>query len=511
MPALPGSPDRPSFRETQIVWLAGIAMGVGLLSSMNALQGKWFMALMAVMLFWGVAVLTGKVERFLFGFIFFVIPLNADFQLFGQVTSWRGIPLPPGTPQLGLSAMDLALMVLYPLWIGRLLTHQRRTVLWPAGGTLALLLIAWGAISMLNSISTELSSYLLFNYLKAFLLFFYVANHVRTREDFLFAARCMLAGMVVESLITCAQYFNGANLGLEALGERKELKELTMVSGVRFRPGGTLGHPNSLGGYLAAALPVALALHLAPGRRGTGGSLWMLVSVGLGALALIISMSRSAWLSAGLACIGLVIWTAMQKKEKFRWQPVITLLGLSAVAAIAFAPLVAARWNEDDRGSTYSRVPQTQMGMAMIAAHPFLGVGLNNYGVTSHRYETYVVVPTERTRVFEHVSRIHNIFLQLATETGLVGLALCLAFIGVVIRKGMQRIRRIPDDRTRWILAAVLLGLISRILHDAVHTGDVAQIPQFWMYAGLLGAGSWMLTSKRKHSPPPAPAPAVPR
>ena len=484
--------NKPASGERQIVWLAALALGAVLLGSMRTMEAKWMIAIVGTLLFWGIAILTGRVERFLLGFLFFCIPLNADFQIFKEVTVWHGINLPTGTPQMGISVIDLTLMALYPLWIGRLLAGRRRAVLWPGGASFAVGLIAWGALSMLNSPSLQLSFFLLFNYAKAFLLFFYVANNVRTREDFLLAARCLVAGMAVEGLIACAQQFAGGNLGLEALGERKVEKELEILADVRFRTGGTLGHPNALGGYLASVLPVALAMYLAPEGRDKG-SFRTLIALGIGALALIFSLSRSAWLTAGLACIALLVWTAAQEKRRFRWQPVLGLLLLGGIAAIPFAPLISARWEEDDRGSTYSRIPQTQIAMEMIRNHPVIGVGLNNQGVTFHRYETYVVDPRTRGRVFEQKGRFHNMFLQMASEIGLVGFAWFAVFMASVVRLGWRRSRRCPDLQVRWVLMGVLFGLLARVLHDTVHTGEVAVTPQLWMYSGLLAASVWML------------------
>ncbi len=494
-PVLSSASGKPPFREMQAVWLVAAAVGLTLVVSLQAMQGKWLIALVAGLFFCGVTVLTGRAERFLLGVLFFAIPFNADFQLFPEVTEWHGTALPSGTPQMGLSAIDLVLGLMVVLWISRLLAGKRRTVLRPAGVLFAAGLIGWAILSLWNAPSQKLGGFLLFNYLKAFLLFFYVANNVRTREDFLLIAKCLIAGMVFESLFVFAQHANGGNLGLEALGERKVEKEVEMASGTLFRPGGTLGHPNELGGYLAAVLPLSLALCLAPFSR-KQGSFWRVAAMGTGCAALVLSLSRSAWLAVALVSVVLLFWTAARLKGRFNWGPILGLSTLGLIAAVLFAPMVIARWEEDDRGSTYSRIPQAEMAMGMIRKHPFLGVGLNNYGVASYLYETYVVDPKTRGRVYEHWGRIHNVFLQMASEIGLVGLGWFLLFIASVVRYGWRRIRRCSDDQVRWILMGVLCGLLARLLHDATHTGDFSLIPQVWVYAGLLAAGAWMTGEK---------------
>ena len=477
-----------------MVCLAAAAVGLVLVASLNDMEGKWLIALPAVLLFWGAVFLSGRVERFLLGCLFLALPLNADFQILPPVTAWQGVDLPKGVPQMGLSIIDLLLMVLYFLWIGQLLKARRREILWPAGASLALGLILWGGVSMLNAQSMRLGFYLLFNYVKAFLLFFYVANRIKTREDFLLVARCLALGMILEGFIVFAQHLHGGNLGLDALGERKVEKEVEMVSGTLFRPGGTLGHPNELGGYLASVLPILLALVLTPVRRAKGSLLFM-AAFGIGCVSLILSLSRSAWLTGGLSCLGLLIWAAVRQKGKFDWRPVLGLSFLGLLATLLFAPLVIARWGEDDKGSTYSRIPQSEMALEVVRQHPFLGVGLNNFTVSSYLYETYVVDPKTRGRVYGVPGRVHDVFLQMAAEIGLIGLAWFALFMVWAVRKGRLRIHRCSEEQVRWILMGVFCGLLARLFHDAVHTGDVAMTHQLWIYPGLLAAGAWVSRS----------------
>ena len=469
--------------EVWLALLAALAMGL-LLVSMNAVEIKWFIALLAALVFSAAAVLAGNIERFLFGSLFFLIPLNADFQL-RTISVWHGSELPNGTPQLGISVMDMVLAALYVCWIGRLMTQKRQAVFWPSGVLCLVVFIGWGAVSLLNARSLELGLFLLVGYLKSFLLFFYVANQVRTREDLVLAAKCMVAGMAVESLIVFAEHKAGRNLGLEALGERKVEKETELIAESVFRPGGTLGHPNALGGYLASVLPVALALHFLP-KRGRPSSGWTLIPIVLGCGALVLSLSRSAWLAGGFACVGLMVSVIRRFRRSFRWKPVLGLGALGVVAALLFGPLILTRWEADDRGSTLSRIPQMQMGLAVIRQHPFLGIGLNNYPIVSHLYETDVMNPNPRQRVFEYGGRIHDGFIAVGVEMGLVGLAALAGFLFAVLRVGWRRIGRSRDEVVSWILMAVFWGMIARIFHDAAHTSDAASIQRLWVYPALL-------------------------
>lgn len=469
-------------------WGIGAALGLGILWAMARLPGEWLVALALGFVFLFLVALSRGSERFLLGLLFFMIPINPDFRI--ELARYASDPSVTNgnTPMFNLSCIDIVLAMLYVLWVSRLLTSRGLVrVVWPAGAWLVLGLISWGALSMANASDPILSLLMLGHFAKAFLLFFYLANHLRAGEDLWLAARCLVAGLAVQSLITCAQYAAGNNFGLEALGERAVRKEMELDGERIFRVGGTVGHPNALGGYLGSVLPLVLAVGLVPtlGRwRGLffGG-------LGAGTLALVLTFCRSGWLAGALACAGVIVWLFRHARRRVRWGRILASCLLLGIILAAFAPRIAARWLQDDRGSTSSRIPQTKIALEMIQQHPFLGVGLNNYSRVQHLYDTYVEAPSRLHRVYLHQGRLHNIFVSLAAEMGLVSLLFLGAFLWVVVGRARRLLRGLQGDlRTQMILLGVMLGLGARILHDAAHTGHLAMTPLFWIYAAMLAA-----------------------
>lgn len=475
--------------DPRAFWGIGAALGLGIVWAMGLLPVQWFMALAVGFVFLFLVVTSGRAERFLLGLLFLLIPINPDFRI--GMARYVSDPALAGTytPMLNLSCMDIVLGALYVLWAGRVLIARGavRGFFWPAGAWLILGLTGWAALSMLNAADPVLSLFLLAQFAKALLLYLYLANNLKSDEDFGFVARCMLVGLVAESLITCAQYAAGDNFGLDVLGGTSERKEM-LLGGVRvFRPGGTVGHPNALGGYIASILPLVLALRftLAPRRWQWIG----LAGLGLGSIALVLTFSRSAWLAAAMACGGVMAWLFLHARRRVRWLPVLGAGLLLALILSAFLPQIAGRWLEDDEGSTLSRLPQTQIALEMVRQHPFLGVGLNNYGRAQHLYDVYVDSPDRLHRVYVHQVRLHNIFLLLAAEIGLVGLLFLGVFLWMLAANARRLLRGFRGDfRTQMILLGVALGLAARILHDAAHTGHLATSPVFWIFAAMLAA-----------------------
>jgi len=475
-------------RAETLPWLGSRLLGIlavcviaaatagGLLLAATRIEGKWFIAVVGgVSLLW-LAIASGRFERFLLGLFFFVIPINADVNWYPTLYRWA--------KSLELSAMDLVLCGLYAAWIARLVVERpSRTIRWPSGATPLLCLIGWGGLSIVNARDPVLSSFLLLAFAKSFLGFLYVANHVKTREDLWLVARCLVAGLILEGLIGCVQHVTGSPLGLDALGEQRVLIDLDVGGETVSRVMGTLGHPNDFGKYLEAVVPLALALTFAPVRMRT--RLMSAGAFGLGAVVLVLTLSRGAWLSMAVACAVLVGWLLVHQRRS--WVLPIGFMALTGlVIALCFTPLITARSLGGDSGTAESRLPLMRVAWSIIRSHPILGVGLNNYTTVMQLYD-----PTPEGISFRYPKPVHNIYLYLAAETGLMGLVWFVWFVWAAWRRGWQRIAASRDGLVRLILLGVACGLVARLAHGLVDVGDLgSKLPFLWLYPALLVARS---------------------
>lgn len=481
--------------EFRPIWLIGTGLAATVLAtvvlwSAQFLETKWLISLLVGLTILWLALLSGHFERFMLALLFLIIPVNADYH-FGLEDMLYALQLPPGTHLLRISVSDVVLATLYFIWLLRLFRarqspqRQERLIIWPSGATLIWCFIGWAALSIINAQNHQLSFFLLVEFVKAFLLFFYVANHVKTRKDLWFIVCCLLAGLFLECFIAFAQRAAGGNLGLPALGERSVAKEVALSAGNIFRVGGTLGHPNYLGGYLASVLPVALAAAVVQNGK------WMrAVTFGIflsGILVLVLTFSRSAWVVTGAALPVLVGRALLERRKTLRPKHLLIAVLAAAILFAPFAYLIKARWVEDDKGATASRLPRFQIGWSVVKSHPILGVGLNNYSLVAHLYETHVTTGrSDHRKVFLYYGEAHNVFLTLAAETGLVGLFWMVWFVGLVGRRGWQAIKSSQDAVLRLLLFGMLLGFFARIPHDAFHTGNLATHMFLWIYAACL-------------------------
>ncbi len=274
---------------------------------------------------------------------------------------------------------------------------------------------------------------------------------IRTEQQALWLAWGVIAGGLAEALLGCAQYVFASGL----LGP----------GGASVRVFGTFDQPNPYGGYLNLSLPVALALALFgrdPRMRWVAGG----ASI-LSLFALYLANSRGALL--GLVAAMIVIAAVGWRLER-----------QALIAAAVGAPLVAVAWlthliplslqdkllaqfrvNDvsltaqvnDANFSTIERLAHWVAGLRMFQAHPLLGVGAGNYGAA---YQQYKVTGWD-----ESLTHAHNYYINVAAETGALGLLAFLAVVGAALYAGWRATR--ATDRQRGGQGA-LTGLDARAL-----------------------------------------------
>lgn len=261
---------------------------------------------------------------------------------------------------------------------------------------------------------------------------------------------------------------------------------------------GTFGQPNPFGGYLAMTLPVALALAL--WRRPWLGrpsrlTLLAFVATGICGVALLMSLSRGAWLGVivGLAAL---LWAQVRRGGLIiavGIAALIALFGLDSAhvvpAAISarlaqvvqyFGPFDTSRVVPTPQTwSIVERMAHWQAAWNMYMARPILGVGPGHYALAypDFRVNDFWIYP---------LGHAHNVYLNVMAETGFLGIVAYLAqFVAwlVVILAGRRRARS-PIDRA--LAAGILASFVAVAIHNMVDDLYVHGLnAQFGMLVGL--------------------------
>ena len=191
---------------------------------------------------------------------------------------------------------------------------------------------------------------------------------------------------------------------------------------------GFMSHWLTFGAELMLVIVMLLSLLLFFGRERIG-SWWWLCLAPLG-LALLASFTRGVWLGTLAGAAYLLI----RLRRRVLW------LLLPAVILVLY--LAAPRWLQQRERSIFdvktdssnqARLVMLRTGLAMIAAHPWLGVGPERVGPEFLRYK-----PASLPLPAGWYGHLHDNYLQIAAERGIPCLFIFLWFFVEIIRDGLS-------------------------------------------------------------------------
>jgi O-antigen ligase len=203
------------------------------------------------------------------------------------------------------------------------------------------------------------------------------------------------------------------------------------------RIAGFYGSPNNLALILDRAVPLALALAL----FGSFGARTRVLRGLLGIVALVCLLAAVATFSKGAILLGLpagiaVVLLGGAWRSGKRW-PLWLLLAGGVVAAggllILFqTPRFADLFNFE-AGTTFFRIRLWQGALNMALDHPVLGVGPDNF---LYAYRTRYVLPSAWQEL--NLSHPHNVFLDLWTRLGVIGVIAGIAAFAATCAAGWR-------------------------------------------------------------------------
>ena len=174
------------------------------------------------------------------------------------------------------------------------------------------------------------------------------------------------------------------------------------------RPYATFSHPNSLAGFLLVSLLLLWGARESFKNKG----FFKLALFFLG-LTLFLTFSFAAYLGAGLA---LIIFL------KKKWPKKGLVLGILLYIIVV---LLSIKAGLVEQKSLNERLVLAQNALALIKKRPLFGVGLGNFIPAQAE-----MLPFVRQDV-NLLQPVHNIYLLIASETGLIGL---LVFITMAVK-----------------------------------------------------------------------------
>jgi O-antigen ligase len=178
---------------------------------------------------------------------------------------------------------------------------------------------------------------------------------------------------------------------------------------------------------------------------------------------LLLSWSRGAWIGT---CMGAIVLVAIAPRR--RLQMAAIAIAAVVVAAVAIGghrhPLAQRARMIPSVEANLDRVIIWTRTLQIIRDHPLVGSGFGTFASIWPRYK-----PPEAP----DVPTAHNIFLNFAAETGVLGLAAFVAFVATGLRAMWSRVRATRGDGTTdglWagLLAATVVILTQQMFDAAI-------------------------------------------
>jgi len=329
----------------------------------------------------------------------------------------------------------------------------------PAAFFLFGVFVAWGFTTLIWTYDWQWTLIRSFTYLALWLFMWMVWEFADTLSRQLSLMKAYLLGCV----LSMAQQFATAAGAVIPRG----------VPYLRFT-GGKM-NANALALLVTIGIPIAFYLAYRPGTRGKRLRYVYLAFIPAALLSVFLAGSRTGGATAVFAVALLLIL-----RQVGNWRAKILLIAAIVVGFICAVEVVPrallARQLEGTKSHTFqTRLELWHAGLEIFRDHPLVGTGVSTYRTVAPTYiKTHHVVP-------------HNTYIALASEEGIVGLGLYLAFWLAILRHVWLLPR---EERNLW-LAVLAVGALGGMSLDTEYFKVTA------LAAGLILAQSATLRQPR--------------
>lgn len=282
-----------------------------------------------------------------------------------------------------------------------------------------------------------------------FLVFLLAYHSFRNFEEFKKASSLLVFGSIPIALYGVYQSLIGfGGFMSEIIPMTAEEMKLNVLFGTFIRAHSILIQANHLGAYLVIIIPLSLLVRnfcqskSFPSKiienslliKHIGKFITMLLLV-----ALFLTMSRSAWIalfiSFGLVWLATYFYNPDVSEKKIRGSSksvrklfaAFLLIVFFAVVITFLVPQIKVRiatfGDLSEDLASQKRITFYKVGLDIIRDFPLLGVGSGNYTSISERY-----APEGMDPIGSKI-HLHNLYLQIAVESGLLGLTSFIFFI----------------------------------------------------------------------------------
>jgi len=259
------------------------------------------------------------------------------------------------------------------------------------------------------------------------------------------------------------------------------------------------GNPNPFAGYVGLVVPVLFGMMM------TSTFYWERIVLGTAAvfsiLAWFLAFSRSAILSLVLTMILVLFLAQVNKKIVILVTIVFTIFAVTFLSSNLKIKdrvgLSLIRDNMELRAMCYP------IGYDLVKDDMILGIGIGNYPLCikefieresySRRSSSMIInIEARNLTVQEH---LHNLYLQLFVETGLMGLCSFIFWLACIIRYLMSALKSFENSRNYNLFVGLIGGVIVYLLNNLT---DILMVHGIHLQWGIILGLAVVLTQLRE-------------
>ena len=250
----------------------------------------------------------------------------------------------------------------------------------------------------------------------------------------------------------------------------------------------TIGNPNFAGGALAATLPFAISLGIGASSRWRRAAWFAAAALQVAAIGLTRSRGGLLGVVAGVVVLVLVHRRRLQSMMTSAIRTGLIVLGALALV-LGVSGAIVSRTSPAELFSSDTLVKRWEYwraAAAVFVTNPVLGTGPDTFYAAYGRHRA---ASDGAAHGLDEAppDKPHNIYLEYAAGTGVLGLGAYLALIGMTIAYALSKLRKL-DGPARVLLGAFLAALAA-YLAQAVVSIDTLPLPVIaWASLGAIAA-----------------------
>lgn len=392
---------------------------------------------------------------------------------------------------INLGLPEMLLVCAYIVWFSQIFIAKIESIpRLKAIDYMLLLLILVQMLSLIGAPDKTLGAFDIIYNAKHALIYFFIAHKVKRKHLQWFVLFILIAIMMESSLGLYERLTGNVGIGLSK-GGAESLGEQRIVPGIEneIRATGTTTDSHTLGLYYAMILPIPFVLLMMNFLKSSTRVVMAGVLV-FGAIGLLVTFSRAAWLSFAIAMIIAIIIILFSWKQG---KSIFVALCIIATVTLLYPKtfeMVYDRLTEAPSEVLSSRYDMNWVALDIWTDNFLFGYGAGNYARALDDPDTTIVGDRDDLPV-------HNAYLYTAAEVGIVGL---IAFYSVILLaiSRCYKMLKCEDLLLRGLALAILTGFLGYLLDGLTDPMFKAPVPFMHLFICMGLSSSFERLSKEQ-------------